>query len=74
MNKTQAKYLISDELWAKIEPLLPARPPHCHNLRVDDRKAMSAIFFVPLVNIFASIIYDTGQAHWSAPTKFPTDD
>jgi transposase len=49
MNKTQAKYLISDELWAKIEPLLPARPPHplgCHNPRVDDRKAMSAIFFV----------------------------
>jgi|GEM_PF-5588609 len=38
MNKSQAKYLISDKLWAKIEPLLPARPPHplgCHNSRND---------------------------------------
>jgi len=43
MNKTQAKWLISDELWAKIESLLPPRPPHplgCHNPRVDDRKAI----------------------------------
>src|SRR3954468_8209456 len=40
---------LPDELWAQMEPLLPARPPHplgCHNPRVPDRKAMDAIFFV----------------------------
>ena len=38
-----------DELWARIEPLVPPRPPHplgCHNPRVPDRAAMDAIFFV----------------------------
>jgi transposase len=37
-----------DALWAEIEPLLPARKAHplgCHNPRVDDRRAMDAIFF-----------------------------
>jgi putative transposase len=40
---------LSDELWAKMERLLPARPAHplgCHNPRVPDRAAMDAIFFV----------------------------
>jgi transposase len=40
---------LPDALWAKMEPLLPARPPHplgCHNPRVSDRAAMDAIFFV----------------------------
>lgn len=38
-----------DELWARLEPLLPARKPHplgCHRPRVPDRRAMDAIFFV----------------------------
>jgi putative transposase len=37
-----------DALWAEIAPLLPPRKPHplgCHNPRVDDRRAMDAIFF-----------------------------
>ena len=37
-----------DALWAQVEPLLPPRKPHplgCHNPRVDDRRAMDAIFF-----------------------------
>ena len=37
-----------DALWAEIAPLLPARKPHplgCHNPRVNDRRAMDAIFF-----------------------------
>ena len=37
-----------DALWAQIEPLLPGRKAHplgCHNPRVDDRRAMDAIFF-----------------------------
>src|SRR3954453_836699 len=40
---------LPDALWAKMEPLLPARPKHplgCHNPRVPDRAAMDAIFFV----------------------------
>ena len=49
MTKTVEQWRIPDELWARIEPLLPPRPPHplgCHNLRVPDRAAMDAIFFV----------------------------
>jgi putative transposase len=40
---------IPDELWAKMKPLLPPRPPHplgCHNPRVPDRQAMDAILLV----------------------------
>lgn len=40
---------LSDELWAKLEPLLPPRPEHplgCHRPRVPDRSAMAAILFV----------------------------
>lgn len=45
------KFLISDELWAKIEPLIPApaNKPHplgCHRGRVPNRAAMNGIFFV----------------------------
>ncbi|MBP1152546.1 transposase [Methylocaldum sp. RMAD-M] len=40
---------IPDELWERMEPLLPPRKPHplgCHNPRVPDRQAMNAILFV----------------------------
>ncbi len=43
------QWRIPQALWERIEPLLPPRPLHplgCHNPRVDDRKAMDAIFFV----------------------------
>ena len=49
MSKSLKKWLISDELWSRIEPLLPPRKVHplgCHRPRVDDRAAMNAIFFV----------------------------
>ena len=49
MSKSLEKWLISDELWSRIEPLLPARKVHplgCHRPRVNDRAAMNAIFFV----------------------------
>ena len=42
-------YRLPDSLWARMEPLLPPRPPHplgCHNPRTPDRKAMDAILFV----------------------------
>src|SRR5215207_2872507 len=40
---------IPDALWERMVPLLPPRKPHplgCHRPRVDDRRAMDAIFFV----------------------------
>jgi transposase len=46
--QAQMEWRIPDELWARIEPLLPPRKPHplgCHRPRVDDRAAMDAIFF-----------------------------
>ena len=44
------QYAVSDELWAKIEPLLP-KHPNTHRFgggrpRVPDRQAMDAILFV----------------------------
>ena len=43
-----AKPLVTDELWAVIEPLLPKRPPRPKGGRpvVDDRAALSGILFV----------------------------
>ncbi len=40
---------VSDALWERIEPLLPARPRHplgCHRRRVPDRDALDGILFV----------------------------
>ncbi len=42
---------IPDELWERMQPLLPVHTPKphplgCHRRRVPDRKAMDAIFFV----------------------------
>jgi transposase len=43
------KWQIPDELWERIELLLPPGKSHplgCHRPRVDNRRAMDAIFFV----------------------------
>src|SRR5262245_43504278 len=48
-EQAPSDWRIPDALWERIEPLLPPRKPHplgCHRPRVDDRKAMDAIFFV----------------------------
>ena len=48
-EKSPRDWRIPDALGERIEPLLPPRKPHplgCHRPRVDDRKAMDAIFFV----------------------------
>lgn len=47
---TEVRYWgMPDALWERLQPLLPPRPSHplgCHRPRVDDRRAMDAIFFV----------------------------
>src|SRR5215475_6643441 len=48
-EKNHEGWRIPDSLWERMAPLLPPRKPHplgCHRPRVDDRKAMDAIFFV----------------------------
>jgi transposase len=46
----QAKWLLSDEVWKEIEPLLPRRKPGVKAGRgrppISDRQAMNGIFFV----------------------------
>ena len=54
---------IPDELWNKIEPLLPAGKPHplgCHNSRVPNRNAMNAIVFVLRTGIQWNALNGTG--------------
>jgi transposase len=42
-----AKLLLSDGLWARIEPLLPERPPQLTGRpRVPDRAALTGVLFV----------------------------
>jgi transposase len=54
---------IPDELWERIQPLLPPRKPHplgCHRPRVDDRQAMDAIFFVLRTGCQWNALQDAG--------------
>ena len=79
------RWRIPDVLWQRIEPLLPPRPSHplgCHNPRVDDRKAMDAIFFVLRTGCHWNALNATGicsssSAHrrfqeWTAAGVFVT--
>ncbi len=48
-ERVRRDWRIPDALWERIQPLLPPRKPHprgCHRPRVDDRRAMEALFFV----------------------------
>lgn len=57
------EWRIPDELWERIEPLLPPRKPHplgCHRPRVDDRKAMAAMFFVLRTGCQWNALNETG--------------
>jgi putative transposase len=45
------EFLISDELWERIAPLIPSRekkvhPLGCHRQRIPDRQLLDGIFFV----------------------------
>ena len=46
----QPPWIVSDDLWAEIEPLLPARPPRRHRYPsrkpLDDRLVLCGILFV----------------------------
>ncbi|WP_412099092.1 transposase [Micromonospora ureilytica] len=46
----QPPWIVSDELWAEIEPLLPPRPPRRHRFpgrkRLDDRRVLCGIPFM----------------------------
>ena len=63
-RKTANRYKISDELWEKIEPLLP-KHPNTHRFgggrpRVADRKAMNGIFFVLRTGCQWNALSETG--------------
>jgi transposase len=50
-EKARAKWLISDELWEEIKPLLPRHNPYQDQIggrpiKISDRAAMNGIFFV----------------------------
>ena len=48
-EKSRRDWRIPDAWWERIVPLLPPRKLHtlgCHRPRVEDRKAMDAMFFV----------------------------
>lgn len=60
---------ISDQMWERIEGLLPARPAHplgCHRRRVPDRWAMDAIFFVLRTGCQWNALDATGICHSSS--------
>lgn len=66
---------IPDVLWERIVLLLPARKPHplgCHRPRVDDRRAMDAIFFVLRTGCQWNALNATGIcSSSSAHRRFP---
>ncbi|NNB99112.1 transposase [Corallococcus exiguus] len=58
-----------DELWRRIEPLLPARPEHplgCHNPRVPDRQALDGILLVLRTGMQWGALKATGLCHPSS--------
>jgi transposase len=65
MNRTKKnRYRVSDELWEKIEPLLP-KHKNTHRFgggrpRVPDRKAMDGIFFVLRTGCQWNALNETG--------------
>lgn len=55
-----------DELWTKLEPLLPLRPEHpldCHNPRVPDRSVMHAILLVLRTGMRWQALKTVGLCH-----------
>ena len=68
-ENTRRDWRMPDELWEHIVPLLPPRKPHplgCHRPRVEDRKAMEAIFFVLRTGCQWNALKETGICSSSA--------
>ena len=66
---TDDGWRIPDDLLALIEPLLPPPPSHplgCHRPRVDNRRAMDAIFFVLRTGCQWNALNATGICHSSS--------
>jgi putative transposase len=62
-ERVRRDWRIPAELWERIQPLLPPRKPHplgCHRPRVDDRRAMDAIFFVLRTGCQWNALHETG--------------
>ena len=62
-EKVHRDWRMPDELWERIERLLPPRKLHplgCHRPRVDDRQAMDAIFFVLRTGCQWNALNETG--------------
>jgi transposase len=60
---------LPDELWARMEPLLPPRPSHplgCHNPPMPARQAMNAILFVLRTGCQWNALNGTGLGSSSA--------
>ena len=60
---------IPDEVWERMEPLLPPRPAHplgCHNPRVPDREAMNAILLVLRTGMQWNALTATGMCSSSS--------
>jgi transposase len=60
---------LADELWARMEPLLPPRKPHRyggHHPRVPDRNAMDAILFVLRTGCPWNALHATGLCSCSS--------
>lgn len=67
--KKDDNWRMPDELWNKLEPLLPPRPQHplgCHNPRVPDRSAMDAILLVLRTGMQWQALKATGLCHPSS--------
>ena len=63
------RWRMPDWLWARVEPLLPARPGHplgCHRPRVPDRDAMDAILLVLRTGMQWNALNATGICSSSA--------
>jgi transposase len=68
-TQVRSDWRIPDELWDRIEPLLPPRQPHplgCHRPRVEDRQAMDAISFVLRTGCQWTALHETGRCSSSS--------
>ena len=62
-EKAHRDWRMPDELWERLQRLLPPRKLHplgCHRPRVDDREAMDAMFFVLRTGCQWNALNETG--------------